>query len=266
VPHVQTSRLKMYYESNGDGQPLVLIRGLGSTTESSPELSERLSTHFRVISLDNRCVGLTDQPQQAFTTADMADDTAALMDALSIESAHVLGISLGGMVAQELALRHAARVRRLALACTHAGVRNCVKSPAWATKIFNESAELPRAEARRHSVPILFARKTIEQRPELVEDMLAGSVNNNQLKSSYLLQVGAAYKHDTHDRLGEIRRPTLVLTGTEDVLIPGQNSRLIAGRIPGARLLEFEEAGHLFFIEKVEEVTRALVDFFREDD
>jgi pimeloyl-ACP methyl ester carboxylesterase len=209
-------------------------------------------------------VGLSDQPQQAFTTADMADDTAALMDALDIESAHVLGISLGGMAAQELALRHPARVRRLALACTHAGVRTCVRSPRWATQIFNESAEMPRDEARRHAVPILFARDTIERRPEVVEEMLQAATDNNQPKSSYLLQLGAALAHDTYDRLAQIGQPTLVATGTEDVLIPGENSRLIAARIPRARLVEFDAAGHVFFVEKVDEVSRTLIDFFRE--
>jgi 3-oxoadipate enol-lactonase len=264
VPYIQTSRLRIYYEARGTGESLIVIRGLGSTLESSPEIVERLSARFRVISFDNRCVGQTDQPQHAFTVADMAEDTAALMDALEIESAHVLGISLGGMVAQELALRHPDRVRRLALACTHAGVRTCTRSPAWATRIFNESAAMPRTEARRHAVPILFARKTIEERPRVVEQMLATTINNNQPKSSYLLQLGAALKHDTYDRLPQIKHPTLVITGAEDVLIPAANSRLIAERIPGARLVEFEETGHVFFIENVDEVSRVLIDFFQE--
>lgn len=266
MPHVQTSRLKTYYEIHGSGSPLVLIRGLGSTSESSPEIVEKLSAKFRVISFDNRCVGQTDQPQHAFTVADMAEDTTALMDALEIESAYVLGISLGGMVAQELALRHPEQVRRLALACTHAGVRTCTRSPEWATRIFNESAAMPRDRARRHAVPILFARKTIEERPEVVEQMLATTTNNNQPKPSYLLQLGAALKHDTYDRLPEIKHPVLVITGVEDVLIPAANSRLIAERIPGAHLVEFEETGHVFFIEKVDEVSRVLIDFFQEGE
>jgi pimeloyl-ACP methyl ester carboxylesterase len=263
VPHIQTSRLKTYYEISGEGTPLVLIRGLGSTCEGSSELVEKLSTHFRVLSFDNRCVGLTDQPQEPFTVRDMADDTAALMDALEVESAHVLGISLGGMIAQELVLRHPKRVRRLALACTHAGIRNCVRSPEWATRIFNEAAQMPRAEARRHTLPILFARRTVEERPDTVEQMLATMINNNQPKSSYQLQLGAALGHDTYDRLPEIKHQTLVLTGTEDVLIMPENSRMIRDRIPGARLVEFEGAGHVFFTEKADEVSSALIEFFK---
>ena len=266
VPYIQTSRLRIYYEIRGRGESLVLIRGLGSSSESAPELVEELSARFSVVSFDNRSVGLTDQPQEPFTVRDMADDTAALMDGLEIDSAHVLGISLGGMIAQELALRHPHRVRRLALACTHAGIRNCVRSPEWATRIFNESAEMPRPEARAYAVPILFARKTIEEHPETVEHMLATTVNNNQSKSSYKLQLAAALGHDTYDRLPEIKHPTLVATGSEDVLIMPENSRVIADLIAGARLVEFEETGHMFFIEKVKEVSRALIDFYTTDE
>jgi 3-oxoadipate enol-lactonase len=266
LPQIQTSRLNTYYEADGHGPTLLLIRGLGSTCESFRAQVEGLSPHFRVIAFDNRCVGRTDQPQEPFTIADMADDTAALLDALDIRSAHVFGVSLGGMVAQELALRHPERVRRLALACTHAGPRTAARSPDWAVRIFNESRDLPRPEALRHSVPILFARKTVIERPELIEQSLRVMANNNQPKSSYLLQLGAVLKHDTYDRLDRITHPTLVLTGTEDTLVDPRNSRMIADRIRGARLIEFEEAGHVFFTEKPDEVNRALIAFFKGED
>jgi len=265
LPAIQTSRLKMYYEVHGEGEPLLLIRGLGSTCDGFKAQVEGLSPHFRVISFDNRCVGRTDQPQQAFTIADMADDTAALLDSLDVESAHVFGVSLGGMVAQELALRHPARVRRLVLACTHAGPRTAARSPEWAVRLFDESRDMPRADALKHSVRLLFARKTIDERPELIEETLAVMANNNQPKSSYLLQLGAVMQHDTFDRLAQITHPTLVLTGTEDTLVDPDNSRLMAERIPGARVLEFEDTGHVFFTEKAAEVNRALVDFFGGD-
>ncbi len=255
----------MYYELHGQGEPLLLIRGLGSTCDGFKAQVEGLSPHFRVISFDNRCVGRSDQPQEPFTIADMADDTAALLDALGVASAHVFGVSLGGMVAQELALRHPARVRRLVLACTHAGPHTAARSPEWAVRLFNESRDMPRSDALKHSVRLLFARKTIDERPELIEQTLAVMANNNQPKSSYLLQLGAVMQHDTFVRLAQITHPTLVLTGTEDTLVDPDNSRLIAERIPGARLLEFEETGHVFFTEKAAEVNRALVDFFGED-
>jgi pimeloyl-ACP methyl ester carboxylesterase len=265
LPLIETSRLNIYYESQGDGEPLILIRGLGSTCDGFKAQVDGLAPHFRVIAFDNRCVGRTDQPQETFTIADMADDTAALMDAIQIASAHVFGVSLGGMVAQELALRHPKKVRKLALGCTHAGPRTAVPAPEWAIRIFNESRDMPRAEALKHSVPILFSTKTVTERPELVAETLAVMAKNNQPKCSYLLQLGAVMKHDAIDRLSQITQPTLVLTGTEDRLIDPANSRLIADQIPGSSLTKFEETGHVFFTEKADEVNSALVDFFLED-
>ena len=256
----------MYYELHGDGEPLLLIRGLGSTCDGFKAQVDGLWPHFRVISFDNRCVGRTDQPQTPFTIADMADDTASLLDALGISSAHVFGVSLGGMVAQELTLRHPGRVRRLVLACTHAGPRTAARSPEWAVCLFNESRDMPRADALRHSVRLLFATKTVDERPELIEETLAVMRNNNQPKTSYLLQLGAVLMHDTFDRLPQIIHPTLVLTGTEDTLVDPNNSRMIASRIPGAQLIEFEQTGHVFFTEKAAEVNRTLIDFFGEGE
>lgn len=262
MPTVQTSRLEMYYELHGEGDPLLLIRGLGSTCEGFAAQIEGLAHHFGVIAFDNRCVGRTEQPQQPFTIADMADDTAALLDALEVESAHVFGVSLGGMIAQELVLRHPQKVRRLALGCTHAGARTASRAPEWAVQIFNESRDMPRPEALRHSIPLLFAPKTADEQPELVEEALKVMARNNQPKSSYLLQLGAVMLHDTFDRLPQISHSTLVMTGTEDTLVDPGNSRLIADRIPGARLIEFAETGHVFFTEKPDQVNRALIEFF----
>jgi 3-oxoadipate enol-lactonase len=263
MPTIQTTRLRMYYELHGDGEPLLLIRGLGSTCDGFKAQVDGLSPHFRVISFDNRCVGRTDQPQEPFTIADMADDTAALLDALEVESAHVFGVSLGGMVAQEFALRHQNRVRKLVLACTHAGPRTATRAPEWAIDLFNESVTKPRAEALRSSVPLLFSKKTVAENSRLVEATLAVMENNNQPKSSYLLQLGAVMKHDTIDRLHQIACPTLVMTGAEDTLVDPGNSRLIAEQIPGAKLIEFPQTGHVFFTEKADDVNRVLIDFFK---
>lgn len=265
MPHVQANGINIYYERAGTGDPLLLIRGLGSTCEGFREQIIGLAPHFQVVAFDNRCVGRSDQPQEPFTIADMADDTAALLDALGVPSAYVFGVSLGGMIAQELALRHPQKVRKLVLGCTHAGPRTAIKSPEWAIRIFNESRDMPRAEALRHSIPILFSKKTVEQQPDLVEAALRVMENNNQPKSSYLAQLGAVMKHDTFDRLPSITQPTLIMTGTEDTLIDSRNSKLLADRIPAARLLEFEETGHVFFTEKPGDVNHALITFFRAD-
>ena len=263
VAKIFANGLSIYYEIAGEGEPLLLIRGLGSTCEGFREQIQGLQPHFRVVAFDNRCVGRTDQPQEPFTIADMADDTAALLDAIGIESAHVFGVSLGGMVAQELALRHPHQVRRLVLGCTHAGPRTAVKSPDWAIRVFNESRDMPRPQALRHSIPILFAPGTVEQRPELIEAALRVMEQNNQPKSSYLLQLGAVMQHDTFDRLNQITHQTMVITGTEDALIDPANSKLLAEHIPGSELVEVEGAGHVFFTERPDEVNQILIDFFK---
>ena len=123
---------------------------------------------------------------------------------------------------------------------------------------------MPRPDALRHSIPLLFASKTAEEQPELVEEALKVMARNDQPKSSYLLQLGAVMLHDTFDRLPQIRHTTLVMTGTEDTLVDPGNSRMIAERIPGARLIEFPETGHVFFTEKPDLVKRALIEFFQE--
>jgi pimeloyl-ACP methyl ester carboxylesterase len=192
----------------------------------------------------------------------MADDAIGLLDHLGIPSAHVFGISMGGMIAQELVLRYSARVRRLALGCTHSGISHCVPSPAWVTDIFRNVKGKPREQVVRECIPANFAARTRETNPELVEAVVARMIANKQQEYAYLQQLAAAYQFEAYDRLPEITAPVLVLTGKEDVLIPPGNSLILARRIPGARLVEFEAAGHLFFIEKADEVNQALLDFF----
>src|SRR6185369_1047615 len=138
MAYIQANGLNIYYELEGSGEPLLLIRGLGGTCEGFRPQIHGLAPYFQVLAFDNRCVGRSDQPQERFTIADMADDTAALLDALGVESAYVFGVSLGGMIAQELSLRHPHKVRKLALGCTHAGPRTASRAPDWAVQLFTE--------------------------------------------------------------------------------------------------------------------------------
>ncbi|QQS47353.1 MAG: alpha/beta fold hydrolase [Acidobacteriota bacterium] len=254
--------IQIYYEVEGDGPPLLLIYGLAGRGNGFRHQVPALSTKFKTISFDNRGVGETDQPEEPYSIAGMANDAAGLMDFLRIESAGVFGVSMGGMIAQELALRHPGRVTKLALGCTHSGIRNCVPSPKWVTEIFKTLPGKPRERAVRDSVPFNFSPHTQQHRPDLIEAEIERMIPNGQRLHAYENQVRAIYGFDAFDRLNEIRIPTLVLTGKDDVLIPPENSRMLAERIPGARLIEFDRAGHLFFIEQADQVNRALIDFF----
>lgn len=262
MPTVQVNNIDLYYEIHGEGEPLLLIYGLAGRGDGFAHQIPALSERFRVITFDNRGVGETSQPEASFTIAQMADDAAGLLDALRIDSAHVFGISMGGMIAQELVLRHPHRVRRLALGCTHSGVRRCTPSPPWVTEIFKSLPGKSREQVVRDCVPFNFSPHTQAERREFIEAELPRMIANRQRAHSYTLQLKAIYGFDAFDRLPLIETPTLVLTGKDDVLIPPDNSRAIAARIPGARLIEFENAGHLFFLEQAEAVNAALIEFF----
>lgn len=259
----KTNGLKLYYETQGHGEPLLLIYGLAGRGNGWKFQVESLSSHFQTITFDNRGVGETDQPLEAYSLAQMADDAAGLLNGLGIESANVFGISMGGMIAQEFALRHPQRVRKLALGCTHPGIKHCVPAAAWVMEIFKSLPGKPREQVVRECVPINYSPHTQQHRPELIESLVPLFVDNRQRLHGYINQVKAIWEFDVFDRLPQITAPTLVMTGSDDVLVPPGNSQLIAERIPNARLIEFSEAGHLFFIEKAEEVNRALLEFFQ---
>lgn len=262
MPIARINDIDLYYETAGEGEPLLLIYGLAGRGNGFVKQVPALSDSFRTITFDNRGVGLTEQREEPFSIADIADDAAGLLDHLGIESANVFGISMGGMIAQEFALRHPQRTGKLALGCTHGGIKHCVPSPPWAAEIFRGLIGKPREQVVRECIPINYSEHTRRTTPELIESLVPLMVDNKQKPFSYQLQLKAVYEFDSWDRLPSLRMPVLVLTGSEDVLIPPENSRLIAGRIPGAVLREFDQAGHLFFIEKADEVNAALIDFF----
>lgn len=262
MPKIQVNNINLFYEIQGEGEPLLLIYGLAGRGNGFLYQTPELSKHFRTITFDNRGVGETDQPEEPYSIAQMADDAAGLLDALGIASSNVFGISMGGMIAQELVLRHPQKVRKLALGCTHCGIKHCVPSPDWVTKIFKSLPGKPREQVVREGVAFNYSPHTIEHNSQLIESLVPLFVDNRQRLKSYLNQLGAVYEFNAYDRLPQISTRTLVLTGADDVLVPPGNSKIIAERIPNARLIEFPEAGHLFFIEKADAVNRALLDFF----
>lgn len=258
---VHVNGINLFYEVAGSGEPLLLIYGLAGRGNNWKFQVEALSSRFQVITFDNRGVGETDQPEDAFSLADIADDAAALLGHLGIDSAYVFGISMGGMIAQEFALRHPQRVRRLALGCTHPGIKHCVPSPAWVTEIFKSLPGKPREQIVRECTPINYSPQTQLHRPELIESLVPLFVDNRQRAHGYAGQLNAIWAFNAFERLPQIAVPALVMTGADDVLVVPANSKIIAERIPNARLMEFPEAGHLFFIEKADDVNQALLDF-----
>ena len=260
MPRQQVGDISIYYEVHGEGpRTLVMIRGLGSNLLSWYEQIGELSKHFRCVVFDNRGAGRTDKPDAPYSIRQMADDTAGLMDALDIKRAALLGISMGGMIAQEFALNHQERLSCLILGCTHFGGANVAQAPPEivAAVLAGTSAT---AVQQKQQLQAVFCDDTIERRPDVVE-------KNQRIRAQYPIplfafarQIQAISAHDTSARLAQIQVPTMVITGREDRLVAPPNSKMIADRIPGAALKELP-GGHLFMAEHPEQFNRAVIDF-----
>jgi pimeloyl-ACP methyl ester carboxylesterase len=253
--------IEICYQESGEGHPLVLIMGLTATMDWwDPVLLEELSRSYRVIIFDNRGAGRSECPRGDFSIELFADDTVALMDSLGIDRAHVLGYSMGGMVAQELVLRHPQRVGKLMLYATYCG---------GSDSVFGDKEVLARLVDRsgtvddlvERSMGLMFSRDWIEDNRAVLDEF----------KRRYLIaptpdhvaarQFMATVNFDASDRISGIEKPTLVACGMEDILIPPQNSSLIASKIPDAELIAYPHAGHGFIWQDREQCLEDLADF-----
>jgi pimeloyl-ACP methyl ester carboxylesterase len=253
VPTVRTPAAELHYERAGPGEPLLLIQGMSGTHVAwgEPFLGP-LREHFDVTAFDNRGIGLSAPVDGPFTIAEMAEDTAALMGELGLESAHVVGISMGGMIAQELALAHPERLRSLTLGCTYCGGPGSQLMPEEnARKLMEGLASGDREKAIRaaYEVNLSPAFRADESRFAAFHEM-ATSVP--AAKETIQLQIQAIFGHDTSGRLGEISAPTLIVHGIEDGVLPYPNGELIASLMPAARLEPLEGVGHMFWWEQPE--------------
>ena len=249
--------IELYYEEHGTGEPLLCIKGLAADSTAWVLQTPDFAKRHRTIIYDNRGVGRSSKPQGPYSIAQMADDAAGLLDALGIERADVFGMSLGGMIAQELALRWPERVDRLVLGCTHCGVAHAARPDREAGRAFAMETD-DWAERIRALAPFAFSAGVDGDRLARFVEKKAGDVQDPE---GYRGQLGAALAHDTYDRLPEIGSPTLILTGDEDRVIPATSSDILHERIPGSRLEVIAGAGHLFFLERPDESLRLLRDF-----
>ncbi len=264
MPYTDAAGFRMYYETHGDGFPLLLVNGLGSDHMEWLYQVPAYAPHFRVVVFDNRGVGESDVPPGPYTTAQMADDAAALLADLGIPKAHVLGVSLGGMIAQEMALLHPGQVERLVLGCTSPGGRLSVHPSPEAMAAFALAGEAdPEADLRR-MIPFLYTDACIRERPGEIEAFVRRRLANPAPREGYLAQLAAAVSHDASERLERIRAGTLVITGDADRLVGWENSLRIAGRIPGARLVVLPGAPHRLFAETADAFNLEVLSFLRQ--
>jgi pimeloyl-ACP methyl ester carboxylesterase len=253
VPNIDIEGTELYYERRGEGEPMLLIQGLGGNSlHWGDGFLGGLEDDFELILFDNRGAGRSAVLAGEHTIADLAGDALGLLDALEIDSAHIVGISMGGMVAQELALAAPERVRTLTLGCTFPGGPEATMTDMAVVGMLAEavlSGDQERTLRVGYEVMIAAEYGTQEGAYELYAE-LAGQYPTPI--PVLMAQVSAIMGHDTSERLGEIAAPTLVIHGTEDRLLVSANGELIAKLIPGARLELLEGSGHMFFWEQPE--------------
>jgi 3-oxoadipate enol-lactonase len=250
--------VKIAWESSGEGAPLLLIQGLGYGRWGWRPIVAGLAEQHRVVSFDNRGIGESDKPPGPYTAAQMAGDAVQVLDEAGIERAHVIGASLGGMIAQELAVAVPERVDRLVLCCTTPGGPDAAPMPEATMRLFAEAPSLaPEVALRR------FIENALGENPPagLVDELFALRVANPPDPDGWQAQAAAGMGF-----LGveaEVAAPTLILAGTADNVVDSRNAELLAARIPGARVELFEGCGHLFFWERPDGCVEILNGFLR---
>jgi 3-oxoadipate enol-lactonase len=256
---------RLYWESHGTGTPVLLIHGLGLSGGAWWRTVDALSPTQCVITFDNRGVGRSDSLTPAYTTEAMADDAVSILDELDLDTVHVYGISLGGMVAQQVALRHPRRVRSLVLGATQPGGRRAVRADPAVLTFFHQRLGMRPEQAAWASVPHNYAPRFHEEHPDrIAEDIERRLVQPFNLQA-YRAQLYAAALHNCYEQLDRIRVPTFVVHGECDRVIPVENARLMVERLPNCRLTVLEGTGHLYPTE-VPEIDHVIGRFFSDCD
>ncbi|MDA8330171.1 MAG: alpha/beta hydrolase [Candidatus Dormibacteraeota bacterium] len=233
----------------GRGAPLLLIPGLGTDHHAFVWNVGELSRRWRCLVLDQRGIGGSDATPGPYTMGQLADDAGAVVAALAPSGAFVMGVSMGGMVAQELAIRHPDAVLSLVLGCTGPGGRVAVRAdPADTRLLLGGDAKEP-GLAYRVACQVLYERTWREHHPEVIEDAVHWRATHPVRPGVFAAHWAAIRHHDTGDRLGQISAPTLVLHGTSDVVMPPGNGAVLAERIPHSTLRWLAGRGHMFFQE-----------------
>ena len=255
--------MRISWDRRGSGEPLLLIQGLGYGRWGWEPVVEPLARSFDVLTFDNRGIGESDVPPGPYTAAEMAADAVQVLDEAGIERAHVVGTSLGGMIAQELALAYPERVDRLVLACTTPGGQKAHPMPQVTVALMAEAATLQPAVALRRFVENALAPASVAAHPELVERIMAHRLATAQQPAAWAAQASAGATFDAYDRLGALAAPTLVQHGDEDVVVDPRNADLLVELLPDARL-ERVPGGHLFFWEAPEQFVSSVSGFLED--
>jgi 3-oxoadipate enol-lactonase len=263
MPTVEVNGQKLYYEVHGEGEPLLCVMGLSADTLAWMLQVPAFSAGYRTVIFDNRDVGQSSMADGSYEIADMAQDALALADALELNAFHLLGVSMGGAIAQEIALAAPERVRTLTLAVTFPA------GGAWARKLAEVWAARVRRASREERVDELMLLTFSEAFFENQEQ--AGWVRGLMLQNphpqdaeAFVRQLEASSRHDARERLRSVSVPTHVIGAEHDILVPVWKSEELAALIPGARLTVLPGAPHGVNVEAAEAFNRAVLDFIAE--
>jgi 3-oxoadipate enol-lactonase len=256
---------RLYVEVHGDGPPLLLVQGLGYAVWAWQRQLTAFAERWRVIAFDNRGAGRSSKPPGPYSIEEMADDAAEVLTAHATEPAHVLGLSMGGYIALTLALRRPQLVRSLVLAGTSAGGADATPIPDATREAWLAAAGLPPAEYARRTMPLSFAPGWTDEHPEDYEALLAARLEHPTPPEAWRAQYEAAQRFmDAGAPVERIDVPALVVHGDADRIVPVENGRALAARLPNARLVELRGRGHLALLEDPDVFNRAVVGFLSE--
>jgi 3-oxoadipate enol-lactonase len=252
MPVASNGRVNLHWESFGKGPAVLLIAGQGMTVAGWWATIPVLAGSFRVIAFDNRDTGGSSRVSLPYSVAHMAQDAVAVLDAAGEQRAHVYGISLGSLVAQEVALRHPDRVEALVLGASSAGGFAAYKPPptSFAQTFLVRAGAMGPEEAEWAAVPYTYGEKTRRLHPERIATDIAKRLSSPPEPVAYLHQAAAVASHDAYERLNQMAAPTLVVHGEQDVFIPPANALVLAERIPGAQRRLWPDAGHMYPIDE----------------
>jgi pimeloyl-ACP methyl ester carboxylesterase len=257
MPFTENGGVKIYWDETGEGDPLLLIMGLGWASNMWHRTRPTLSARFRTIAFDNRGAGRSSVPPGPYTIAGMASDAAAVLDGAGIASAHIVGASMGGMIAQEFALQYPARVRSLVLACTAPGGPEAQRPGPEVTEILFSTGLSPDERARA-IVPFIYDAGTPRER---IDEDLRVLSELYPIPEGFFAQIQAILAWEGCSRLHQIAAPTLVIHGVNDRLVPVANADLIARHTPSAKLVRLANAGHIFFTDQPADAHKAILEF-----
>jgi len=242
MPYAVNNGVKLYWRETGSGPALLLIMGLGYSSDMWHHIEAGLAAHFRLVVFDNRGIGRSSPAAGPHLISTMAEDAAAVLDAVGIEQAFVLGMSMGGYIAQELVLSHPKRVKALVLACTACGGAHAVRPKQEVLDAAIARARMPAAEGVRAMIPYVYDPSTPQERIEA--DMVIRLAQYPD-PDTYLGQIEGIRMWQSCDRLATLRVPTLILHGEHDELIPPANGQLLADHIRGSELHIIPHASHI---------------------